>query len=87
MKNEWSVKHLEYFNQGLSVADIAKKTGRTVDAVYKKKQRLGLSNSLDPADNAKEVPAVGIFLNDSNEIIIAVSSKRKEDVIIEFNKS
>ena len=88
MKNEeWSAKHLEYFNQGLSVADIATKTGRTVEAVYKKKQRLGLSDSFDPADKEKKVPAVGVFLNDSNEIIIAIDSKQKDDVIIKFNKS
>ena len=88
MKNEeWSEGELVYFTLDISVAEIARQTGRTIEAVYKKKQRLGFSDSFDPADKKKPVPAVGVFLNNSNEIIIAIDRGQKDDVVIKFNKS
>jgi hypothetical protein len=88
MKNEeWSQEELDLLSSDLTVGEIARKTNRTTDAIYKKKQRMGLNNPFEVFLDIKKLGTdhpVAVFVNDSNEIIVAIDSKQKDKVVIEF---
>lgn len=87
MKNEeWSQDELGFLTSDLSVGDIARKTGRTVDAIYKKKQRMGLNSPFEAIKDLKGGHPVSVYVNDSNEIIIAIDSKKRNSVVVEFKE-